>query len=157
MASEADTEPLPLVEDGMLRLRMGALLVEAGVVTPEQRDAALSRQARTGERFGDIVLDTGVATEEDIANALCRQLHLPRADFSGANIDEETASMMPARSARDRCCAPLRREGSTLHLAMADPLDIATINEVEASFRVHVAPCVATPSELEAFLNGMHG
>ena len=98
-----------------------------------------------------------MASEDDIAHALCRQLHLPRADFQLQAVDMETVRLLPERSARDRVCAPLWRDGSTLYLAMADPLDIATINEIEASFRVNAAPMVATATEVRAFLDRAFG
>ncbi len=153
-ASNTETRTLPRVEDMLAPLRLGALLVEAGVISSHQRDAVLEEQRRTGARFGTLVLKRGNATEDDIARALCRQLHLARADFTSPAIDRETVQLLPRRSALKRCCVPLRREGATVYLAMADPLDLATINEMEASFRINVVPLVATESEIRAFLAG---
>src|SRR2546422_9140955 len=59
---------------------LAAILVDAGVVTPEQVEAGLARQRSTGLRIGETLVEMGAATEEDICWALARQLALPFAD-----------------------------------------------------------------------------
>lgn len=154
-AEQEDTAPLPQVDDSAMNSRLGALLVEGGVITAGQRDRLLELQAQEGGRLGELVVAQGFATEDDVAEALSVQLHLPRADFA-ADRDAEAVRLIPECTARARRCIPLRREGIVLSVAMADPLDLTTINEIEASFGVTVAPLVATESEVAACLDALN-
>ena len=60
---------------------IASILIEAGVVTPDQVEAGLVRQRSTGLRIGETLVELGAATEEDIGWALARQLGLPFVDL----------------------------------------------------------------------------
>ncbi|MGI6544121.1 MAG: hypothetical protein ACOX44_13920 [Limnochordia bacterium] len=65
-----------------MRRRLGDILVERGVITQEQLTQALQRQLETGVPLGKLVIDLGFARAEQMASALAEQLGLPRADWS---------------------------------------------------------------------------
>jgi type IV pilus assembly protein PilB len=132
-----------------MRRRLGDILVERGVITQEQLTQALQRQLETGVPLGKLVIDLGFARAEQMASALAEQLGLPRADWS-APINPELALLIPAEILREGRVFPMRSEGSRLTLAMVDPLDIFTIDTVRSITGMYVEPVVATADEIEA-------
>lgn len=128
--------------------RLGALLLEEGILTHAQLEAAFVRQQATHERLGEALVALGYATEDIIARALSRQLRLVFDAIKNEQIDTETAKIISKEIAGQRQCLPLRRSGNTLHVAMSDPLDIGTINELEATTRCRVEVVVTTSAAI---------
>jgi type IV pilus assembly protein PilB len=77
------------------RIRLGDLLVEEGTITPEQLERALERQKKNGQKIGVTLVDEGVITEDDIASALSHQLGLEIVDLQNVNVDKSVATLVP--------------------------------------------------------------
>jgi type IV pilus assembly protein PilB len=77
------------------KMRLGDLLVDTGTITPEQLEKALTRQKKTGQKLGVTLVDEGVITEDDIATALSRQLNLEIVDLQNVNVDKNVATLVP--------------------------------------------------------------
>ena len=59
------------------RKRLGDILVDAGLITADQLQDALSKQKTLGKRLGKVLVESGLATEDSIANTLARQMNIP--------------------------------------------------------------------------------
>ena len=130
------------------RRRLGELLRDAKVLDDAQVEAVLA-EMRPVERFGAAAQRMGLATESEIADAVSRQLHLPRIDIADEVIDPAAVERLPARVAARHEVVPLRIDGDTMVLAMADPLDIMALDDVRTAAKVRtVRPVVATPHAL---------
>jgi serine/threonine protein kinase len=130
------------------RLRLGAILVEAGAITQVELNHALDRQRDSGKRVGELLVETNIIGEDAIANALERQLHIAREAPMRGDIDPAVAT----RHNRDWIgagCLPMRIDDDRVVTAMTDPLDFDVINEVESAFGIPVDPRIATQSELD--------
>src|SRR2546426_4658182 len=112
------------------RKRIGDILVETGVLSAQQLTEALARQRRTRERLGRILVEQKVATEKQIAQALAAQLDLPLVNLASARIDPKAVKLVPEALARKRRVLPLVLEGEHLVIAMADPLDVYAVDDV---------------------------
>src|SRR2546428_9345784 len=112
------------------RKRIGDILVETGVISAQQLTEALARQRRTRERLGRILVEQKVATEKQIAQALAAQLDLPLVNLASARIDPKAVKLVPEALARKRRVLPLVLEGEHLVIAMADPLDVYAVDDV---------------------------
>jgi type IV pilus assembly protein PilB len=77
------------------RMRLGDLLVDTGTITPEQLEKALEKQKKTGMKLGVTLVDEGVITEDDIAAALSRQLNLEIVDLQNITVDKNVAKLVP--------------------------------------------------------------
>jgi CheY-like chemotaxis protein len=136
------------------RKRFGEILVEAKVVEKQQLQHALEMQKETGRRLGQVLEEMGVVTERDIASALARQFgfktvtNIARAVFSKELLDFCDGDM-----AMNKLMFPLKKEGTSLFLAMVNPLDIETIDNISFRKGVRVVPCVTTPTEIQAAVN----
>jgi Type II secretion system (T2SS), protein E, N-terminal domain len=105
-----------------MRIRIGDLLVKAGVITDLQLKAALAEQSQWGGKLGDILVRMEFVTEEVLVRALSKQTGILRADLSGeANAD--AIAKVTAETAEEYGVAPVavKDEGKTLVVAMSDP------------------------------------
>lgn len=136
------------------RKRFGEILIEAKVVDEHQLERALERQKGTGRRLGQVLEEMGVVTERDIAAALARQFGFKTvSNIAKAKFSPELLALFDSDMASKRMLFPLKKEGSTLFLAMVNPLDIETIDNISFKSGLRVMPCVTTPSEIQAAVN----
>lgn len=147
-AREKETVVLPAPCPSDDRWRLGSLLLEAGVVRAHHLEEAFARQRDTNERLGAALVALGSATGPDIARALSRQLRLPFTSLDGETLDPPAVGLVSRGVAEQRKCLPLRWQDGALLAAMADPLDIGTLNELETTARCRVRILVADESEL---------
>jgi len=136
------------------RKRFGEILVDAKVVTEEILSNALEKQRGSGKQLGRILEEMGVVTEQNIAAALARQFGFKTvSNIARASFGNELLGLVDAETATDKFIFPLKHEGNTLFLAMVNPLDIETIDNLSFSKNLRVVPCVTTPSEIQAAVN----
>ena len=136
------------------RKRFGEVLVEAKVVDNHQLERALEKQKGTGRRLGQVLEQMGVVTERDIAAALARQFGFKTvANIARASFSAELLGLFDSDTASNKMLFPLKMEGTTLFLAMVNPLDIETIDNLSFKNGLRVVPCVTTPSEIQSAVN----
>ncbi|MFN1584272.1 GspE/PulE family protein [Vibrio rotiferianus] len=109
-----------------LRKRLGDLLVEEGIVTEEQVQQALASQHETGQKLGDALIALGFISEKQMLNFLSQQLGLPLVDLSRAPIDADAVQLLPEVHARRLRAMVVAQNGDTLRVAMSDPADLFT-------------------------------
>jgi general secretion pathway protein E len=133
----------------VLMKKLGEILIERGLLTPEDLERALGIQReRTGEKIGRILIDLGFLAQRDLLLALSEQLGLPLASLeSPPAVMPETERLSP-RFLRQARALPLAVEDSTLRLAMADPLDFETLSAVRLATGLTVKPELATEAEI---------
>lgn len=135
---------------------LGELLVASGAVRPADLDAALAAQRESGRRLGDVLVSRGACSEGSVARALATQLNLPLAPIP-LLPDPEAVALVRPRLARERRVLPLGAGPRSLVLAMADPLDLAAMDDVQFQTGRRVDPAVAPPSELDRALAAAYG
>lgn len=135
--------------------RLGEILLRSGAVTREQLDRALDLQKRTGKKLGEVLVSTGACAPEAVAAALAEQMGLRRAP--DGFWEQPPAPGVPEEMALRHRVFPLRAEGGRLHVATADPLDLAALDEVRYATGLEVVPEVATPAEVERALRRWYG
>jgi type II secretory ATPase GspE/PulE/Tfp pilus assembly ATPase PilB-like protein len=130
-------------------LQIGELLVEAGVITPEQLERALKEQQRAkGERLCMTLARLGIASELKTLPVLAQQLGIPYLSLKQKPIDPGLLKLIPARLAIRYQVLPIAKEGETLLVAMSDPLDTKAVDELRMLTPCPVAPAVVSAQEL---------
>jgi hypothetical protein len=139
----------------MARKRLGELLLEQGAVTAEQLQAGLALQRQSGNRLGAALVAQGVLSEEKLANALSLALALPLVDLDQLEVDWAALQAL-----RDRFCEandlfPVSLETpksgrKQLCVAMADPLNLPAIEEIEFTTGFKVLPRLARLSQVRS-------
>jgi type IV pilus assembly protein PilB len=111
--------------------KVGELLVEMGVITPQQLESALETQRTTREFLGAVLVSQGVVAEEELLRALAGQFGMPFVRFETETVDWEAAARLATASLLERRCFPLRMDGGEVTAAISNPLDAETISEME--------------------------
>jgi type IV pilus assembly protein PilB len=135
------------------RIRLGQILIEAGLVTQAQLQQALERQQETGERLGQIILGMGLGSQEGVAAAIAQQLHISFVRLSETRPDEALLLRVPEYLARRHQVIPLSQADRTLTLGMIDPVDILAIDEVRRVTGLEIEPAVITADDFQRALS----
>lgn len=136
---------------------LGELLVERGVLDQEQVAMAMAYQKEKGGLFGEILVELKFATEEDIAQALTCQYGFPYLPLANYEIDQDVLDSVPANVCRQFCLIPIDKIGKSLTLAMADPLNVNAIEDVELISKCSVQTFVATGSDVREAIRKYYG
>lgn len=107
-----------------LRKRLGDLLVEEGIITENQVEQALAAQKSSGRKLGDTLIELGFLSEQQMLSFLSQQLSLPLIDLSRANVDIDAVQILPEVHARRLRALIIGKNGDTLRIAMSDPADL---------------------------------
>ncbi|MEA3365775.1 MAG: hypothetical protein U9Q79_09070 [Candidatus Hydrogenedentes bacterium] len=138
----------PFDEHGAPR-HMGEILVSAGLISQEQLETALALQQENPQRkLGTILVEEGFTGEEVIPQVLARQLRLPYLRLKEEVFDPAAVRLVSGRLAARHACIPVRATADTLALAMANPLDLIAIEDVERAASKRVQPLIARESEI---------
>ncbi|MED4603479.1 ATPase, T2SS/T4P/T4SS family [Paenibacillus validus] len=140
-----------------LRKRIGDLLVEAGLLTPEQLSTALQEQRETKMRLGEFLINRNYITEQQLIEVLEFQLGIPHIQLYRQKIDPKVINLIPQRLAEQHQVLPVRTEGNKLILAMADPLDYFAIDELRMSTGLRIEPTIAARDELQRAIKRYYG
>ena len=155
MATPATTTEKKPKKGGYLRL--GDLLISAGLITEEQLQEGLRLQKGTGKRLGTVLLENGFITESELIEALQMQLGIEFIDLSKVNIPTELVQMVPKNIAKQYQVVPVRLNRDELYIAMSDPLNFYAIEEVRKAARRKVVPMVAMSSAVERAIQVLYG
>jgi len=137
--------------------RLGEILIDAGLVTPEKLDLALREQRHTGEKLGMVLQRLGICSEQEIGKVLASQAGVPVVSLSGQEMDPEVLPLVGHEFAEQRQVLPLRTRGSTLQVAMGNPLDLGTIDELTRKTGKYIEVVHAPVSEINDALLRAYG
>jgi hypothetical protein len=127
-----------------MAVKLGELLVKAGLITPAQLDDCLKCQVIFGGRLGTNLIEMGYLEEHDLAQFLSKKLGVPFTSMEQvAGLPKELSSLLPKEVAKKFKVVPLGLEKKRLSLAMVDPTDYAAIDEISFSTGYIIIPYVA--------------
>jgi type IV pilus assembly protein PilB len=124
-------------------MRIGDLLVKEGLITKEQLDQALLEQKQNGTRVGYNLVKLGFVPEVELTKMLAKQYKLPAVDLSKFQVDPKIAKLIPGEMALKNLVLPLKRDGRTLTVAMADPTNMGVLEDLKFITRYDVFPVIA--------------
>src|SRR6476646_9035609 len=123
--------------------RLGEILLREGLVTREQLAQALAEQKNSKHRLGYVLVKLGLVQELEITKVLARQYRMPAVDLSRFEVDPKIIKLVPADLATKSVVLPLKREGRTLTVAMADPTDLGLLEDLKFITRFDLFPVIA--------------
>jgi type IV pilus assembly protein PilB len=136
---------------GRKRKRLGDLLVDADVITAEQLTEALAKQRELGLKLGETLIELKFTDENEIAEALHRQMGFPIARIREAKLTPEIIALLPENIVQKHHVLPFELDPDNpniLRVAMADPLDILAIDDLAIVTNMQIDAMVATPSDI---------
>ncbi len=143
------------------RLKIGELLIDAGVLSAEQLDQALGLQKTEGARLGDLLVRHGVVTETHLTQALSRQLSVPWVSLWHIDFSRSLLNLVPQMLADRYCLIPIyvrhvRTQGDTLYVAMDDPTNEEALRFVAGAAGLPVKPMIAAPTDIRAAIRAYY-
>jgi type IV pilus assembly protein PilB len=128
--------------------RLGEILVEAGTITEEKLDLALREQQQTREKLGAVLIRLGICSGKSIAKVLAEQAGVECVDLATYEVDRQVVQLLDRAFIEQRSVLPIRSKGSSLTVAMAQPLDLATIDEMSRMTGMYVEVVHASDSNI---------
>ena len=124
-------------------MRIGDLLIREGLITKEQLDRALQEQKQNGTRVGYNLVKLGFVPELELTKTLAKQFKMPAVDLSKFEVDPKVAKLIPGEMAIKNLVLPLKRDGRTLTVAMADPTNMGVVEDLKFITRYDIFPVIA--------------
>jgi hypothetical protein len=131
------------------RKRLGDLLKEAGMIDDFQLEAALSHQRNWGGKLGSIIVELEFAREEDIAKIIAEKLNILYVNLFEPELSADVLKMLKGDVVKKFGVVPVRRESNALVLAMSDPMDIETMDNIRFITGLTIRPVLAMASEIK--------
>ena len=133
----------------LFNVRLGEILINAGVITEEQLSTALAKQKETGLRLGAQLIASNILSERQLCQALQDQLHLKYINLEGLVIDSDVAGLIPETLARSANMLPFERVANTLRVAVSDPMDYTSVRDIEIQSGCDVDIYIAETSRVK--------
>lgn len=129
------------------RKRLGDLLVESGLITDEQLHSALEDKPRD-QKLGDLLLQRGYITEQQLIEVLEFQLGIPHVNLFRYPFDPKLFNVVPKEFAKRNLLVPLKVEGDRLFVAMSDPMDYLSVDDLRLSTGFHIETAIASKDDI---------
>ncbi|NQT95069.1 MAG: Flp pilus assembly complex ATPase component TadA [Candidatus Omnitrophica bacterium] len=138
-------------------LKLGEMLIEEKVITPEQLDEALREQKKTDELIGEALVRLGFANEEQVLIALSDKLGVPYIRIKDQNIPPEVIEKVPAKFACYYKIIPTKLENHILTLAVTNPLDLAILDDIKLVLKYDINPILAGERDILEAIKKYYG
>ncbi len=144
------------------RVRLGELLVRAGLVSNAQLEEALVEQRRVGKRLGSLLVETGLVSETQVTQILSQQLSVPWVSLHHIDFSRDLLKLVTVDLVERYCLIPIyvrrvRGLGDALYIAMDDPTNAQALNEVGERSGLHVRAMIAPPSDIRNAIRTYYG
>lgn len=136
---------------------VGQMLIDEGVITPEQLEAGLAEQKKTGDFICTALVKLGFAAEEKVFNVLSRHLNIPYMKLKNRDIEPLVIQKVPAKFASHYKIIPVEFSANTLMIAMTDPLEIQTLDDIRLLLGIEVKGVLASELEILEAIRKYYG
>ncbi|MBN1516551.1 type IV-A pilus assembly ATPase PilB [Candidatus Sumerlaeota bacterium] len=132
-----------------LERQLGEMLVKENVISGDQLEKALLRQAEDGHSLGHVIVDLGMASEWEMAAALGKHLNVPFVTLSHYEIDEQILHSIDEEIVKKYKIIPVDKTGDTLMIALSDPSNIYLLDELRLLTKCKIVPVISFESDIE--------
>lgn len=137
--------------------KLGELLIEKGLVKPDDLARALQEQQGSGEFLGTALVRLGILKEEQLLKALSEQFAMPFVDLRAMSVDPEVIKLVPAKFVSHHKMIPLKRQGKTLTVAISNPMIRWPLDELALQLGYEIEPVLASESEIVGAIRRHYG
>ncbi len=131
-------------------LRLGQLLVKAGIVGEKQLADAVEVHRATGRPLGRVLVDLGYATQGAVLSVMAKQIGIEYIDFSSTRADPAAVAIVPKELALRYTLMPVQVRDDVLVVAMADPQNVLALDDVRIVTRREIKPAISTKDDILA-------
>src|ERR1700737_3694791 len=136
--------------------RIAEVLIEDGLLLPNQLEEAVSIQKTEGGRLLKILTDKQFVTEQDMAFSTGRCLNTPPINLAKLHVPEEVMALVPRDMAKTNKLVPIARLNGKLFVAMADPTNVLAVDDVKRRVQLDMGPMIAAERSVSDVLAGVH-
>lgn len=133
------------------------LLLNNKYVTKEQLDIVLKEQKKLKCSISEILIKKGLITQKDLMIILSQELNIPPINLTKYKISPDVLTLVPERIAKQYNVLPVSTLGTTLTLAMSDPLNIFAIDDIKILTKHDIDPVVATEQDIKEAISNYYG
>jgi type IV pilus assembly protein PilB len=137
--------------------RIADVLIEEGLLLPNQLDEAIAIQKSEGGRLLKILTGRQFVTEQDMVFSIGRCLNTPPVNLARLRVPEEVMSIVPREMAKANKLVPIARLDGKLFVAMADPTNVLAVDDLKRRVQLEIVPMIATERAVLDTLAGVHG
>src|SRR4051812_31687769 len=137
--------------------RIADVLIEDGLLLPNQLEEAVAIQKSEGGRLLKILTDKNFVTEQDMAFSMGRCLNTPPINLTKLSIPEDIMALVPRDLAKANKLVPVGRLNGKLFVAMSDPTNVLAIDDLKRRVQLEIIPMIATERAVLDALAGVHG
>ncbi len=133
-------------------VRIGDLLVEKKLLTPQQVEAALKFQKEkgNGKRLGNIIVELGYVKDVDLAKALAENLRVQYVDLSAIQINKDAVNKISEDMAKEKIVFAYQYQNNRLYVATDDPVNFVVFDDLKVQTGMDVVPRISTRAQIEA-------
>ncbi len=133
-------------------VRIGDLLVEKKLITPQQVESALKYQKEkgNGKRLGIILVELGYVKDVDLAKALAENLRVQYVDLASIQINKDAVNKVSEEMAKEKMCFAYQFQNNRLYVATDDPVNFMVFDDLKVQTGMDVVPRIATRAQIEA-------
>lgn len=136
---------------------LGEILIEKGLIDSEKLNAALTEQKKNGGFLGAVLVKLGFSKEEELMPVLSEQLGIEYVKIKQLKIDPEIIKLVPAKFACHYKLIPIKKKGDTLTVAVSDPLNIQTLDDLRLFLKVEIDPILASEQDILEAIRKYYG
>ena len=133
------------------------VLVEKGLVSVEDIDAADRLREEKGLRLDRALIQNGAITERAFLEVMGERLDFDVIDLPGVTIEPEAIQLLPSRFVYRNHLAPIARDNGTLKVATSDPFDLYVFDEIKLLTGLEVRPVLAPFDEVDKVIKEHYG
>ena len=142
------------------KIRLGDVLMSRGLINQNQLNMALKEQKEKGRMLGEMLVELGYVTQEKINDILCEMLNIEFIDLQVEEPEENVRDLIPEEVMRKYTLVPMRYDknnAGVIQVAMADPMNILAMDDINIITGKQVAPYLANASDIRAYFDRVLG
>ncbi len=136
------------------RRKLGEILKRWGMINDAQVDEALKVAEGSKRRIGEVLIELGYCTENDVAKALASQYDLEYIDLDQPEaIDKDNLKLLPTDVIRKYLVLPLGKENGRLKLLIHDPIDLETLDNLKFRLNCAIDTALAAKGKIKDYVD----
>lgn len=127
-------------------------LIDAGLVEQSVVDEAIKESGQNGKALGDLLLEKGAISEEELRKMYAYILGIPFIDLEKEKIPKEVLQLIPEPIASKNNIVAFQKSNRELRVAMLNPDDIQTIDFIKKKTGLKISACFTSKESIDAVL-----
>jgi type IV pilus assembly protein PilB len=138
-------------------MRLGEMLINAGLLTEDKLQLALSQHKKAGLKLGEYLIRESMVKESQVIDLISRQMKIKKYKPDDYPLDMDLARYLSSDEAMKYKAVPIEARNNLLRVAMVDPMDINALDSIEIMSNMEVEPVVCSEQDVNQLINSLYG